>query len=113
MPEQTKGRILCTEDDADTRELLTLILRAEGFEILCADTPEDALRLAKTETFDLFLVDNWMPGMSGPQLTERLRQFNVKTPILFTPALDSKRTKTTHVRQGHRDTWLSQPKWMS
>ena len=35
-----KGRVLCTEDDADTRELIIFILRAEGFEVNCAEGPD-------------------------------------------------------------------------
>jgi CheY-like chemotaxis protein len=32
-----KGRILCTEDDQDTRELIIFILQDEGYEVLCTD----------------------------------------------------------------------------
>lgn len=78
-----KGRILCSEDDADTRELISLTLRYEGYEVVCTESAAEALELAKTQTFDLFLVDNWMPDMSGPQLCEAIREFNIKTPILF------------------------------
>ena len=39
--------------------------------------------MAKTQRFDLYLVDNWMPGLSGTELTEKLRQFDLKTPVLF------------------------------
>jgi DNA-binding response OmpR family regulator len=40
-------------------------------------------RLAKTQHFYLYLVDNWMPGLSGTGLTQRLREFDIKTPVLF------------------------------
>lgn len=60
-----KARILCTEDDADTRELITLVLTREGYEVLCTESADDALRLAQSEPFNLFLVENWMPGLSG------------------------------------------------
>ena len=78
-----KARILCTEDDADTRELITLVLTREGYEVLCTESADDALRLAQSEPFNLFLVDNWMPGLSGDELTRRIRAFDSKTPILF------------------------------
>lgn len=81
--EVPKARVLSTEDDPDTREMLTLILRNEGFELVCAETPQEALELAKTETFDLFLIDNWTPGLSGTDLSRALRRSNVMTPILF------------------------------
>lgn len=78
-----KGRILCTEDDPDTRELIILILGGEGYEVNCTDSADQALDLAKQQKFDLYLMDNWLPGLTGPKLTERIREFDSKTPILF------------------------------
>jgi DNA-binding response OmpR family regulator len=78
-----RPRILCTEDDRDTRELITLVLAGAGFEVICTETPGDALAFAKTQNFDLLLVDNWMPGLSGTDLCEALRKFDETTPILF------------------------------
>jgi len=78
-----RGRILCTEDDADTRELIDFVLTQYGYEVICSASNVQAIDLAKTQTFDLYLVDNWVPGLSGTELTEELRQFDLKTPILF------------------------------
>ena len=78
-----KGRILCTEDDADTRELISWVLSEAGYEVECADNAEQAVSLAKTRHVDLFLVDSWMPGVSGADFTRKLREFDIKTPVLF------------------------------
>jgi DNA-binding response OmpR family regulator len=78
-----KRRVLCTEDDADTRELIVLVLTGTGFDVKCADTAVEAIAMAKSESFDLYLVDNWMPGLTGPELSRKLREFDLKTPILF------------------------------
>ncbi len=50
---------------------------------LTRDPSNTGSNLAKTQNFDLYLVDNWMPGLSGTELTEKLRQFDLKTPVLF------------------------------
>lgn len=78
-----KGRILCTEDDADTRELLIYVLNRAGYEVICTDSPLKALDMIKAEQFDLCLMDNWMPGLSGDDLCKQIREFDSKTPILF------------------------------
>jgi DNA-binding response OmpR family regulator len=78
-----KGLILCTENDADTRDLIDLILTREGYQVVCTEETNLAVDLARSQVFDLYLVDNWMPGLSGTQLTEQLREFDVKTPVLF------------------------------
>ena len=79
----TKGRILCTEDDIDTRELIDFILTQYGYEVVCSASNLQAIAIAKTQNFDLYLVDNWVPGFSGTELTEKLREFDLKTPVLF------------------------------
>ena len=78
-----KGRILCTEDDPDTRELLSWVLSEAGYQVVCTEKAEQAIVLAKAEHFDLFLVDSWMPGVSGADFTRKLRKFDIKTPVLF------------------------------
>lgn len=76
-------RILCTEDDVDTRDLITFVLKSSNFEVVTTETPELAIEIAQDFSFDLYLVDNWMPRMSGPELCRALRRFDTETPILF------------------------------
>lgn len=78
-----KGRILCTEDDADTCELITFVLRSDGYEVITTQSSANALDLAQSQHFDLYLVDTRLPGMSGPELTAKLREFDATTPVLF------------------------------
>ena len=78
-----KGRILYTEDDPDSRELIRYVFTRGGYEVICAESSRDALRLAKQEHFDLFLLDNWLPDLTGLELTRCIREFDQTTPILF------------------------------
>jgi DNA-binding response OmpR family regulator len=77
-----KSRILCTEDDPDNRDLIVLTL-SRSFEVICASNAEDAVKLAKTERYDLYLMDTWLHGVSGITLSSRIREFDSDTPILF------------------------------
>lgn len=78
-----KGHILCTEDDPDTRDLIVVVLRQNGYDVTCTDDANDALSMAETKDFDLYLIDSWLPGVSGVTLTQQIRKFDGKTPILF------------------------------
>src|ERR687898_2936622 len=78
-----KGRILCTEDDADTRDLLVLTLNLAGYDVVCTEDAEHAFDLIKKQQFDLYLLDNWMPTFSGMDLCDKIREFDTTTPILF------------------------------
>ena len=79
----SKRRILYVEDDTDTRELVSFVLRQENYDVVLAENNDKALLLARTMHFDLYMIDNWMPGGSGIDLCERLREFDSSTPILF------------------------------
>ena len=81
--EQPNARILYAEDDADTRELVTLVLEMQNCQVVATESYEEALRLARAEHFDLYLIDNWMPHISGVKLCEQLREFDRHTPVLF------------------------------
>lgn len=76
-------RVLCSEDDPDSREMICLILAQEGFETVCPDASRNVLAIAKEEMFDAYLLDNWTPGMSGLELCQRIRDFDPYTPIVF------------------------------
>ena len=76
-------RVLYAEDDPDTRELTCLILEADGFEIICPDSLREFVRMAKAERFDVFMLDTWMPEISGIDLCKIIREFDPQTPIIF------------------------------
>lgn len=77
------GRILCTDDDAESRELLRFMLEQAGHEVVCVGSGEEALSLARSQKFDLLVLDNWMPGLVGTELTRLFREFDQTTPIPF------------------------------
>ncbi len=76
-------RILYAEDDLDSRELTYLILTQAGFEVVCAESGVDAIQLAKEQSFDAYLLDNWMPEVSGWELCQQIKAFDSHTPIIF------------------------------
>src|SRR5262249_912049 len=76
-----KKRILFVEDHEDTWEIVELTL-AEC-KLTFARKFDDGLRLARQGYFDLYLLDNWLPGGSGIGLCRAIRQFDPHTPILF------------------------------
>lgn len=75
--------VLFVEDDADTRELMAIILKSKDYQVVLAASYEEALLLARVMRFDLFIMDNWMPGGSGIELCKKLREFDATTPIIF------------------------------
>ena len=77
------GHILYVEDDEDTRELVAHVLANSRYTVVAAANGDEALKLARTKNFDLYVIDNWMSGVSGIDLCRKLREFDSRTPILF------------------------------
>jgi DNA-binding response OmpR family regulator len=51
--------------------------------MICTDTAAKILDLLRNEKFDLCLVDNWMPDLSGESLCKQIRVFDSNTHTLF------------------------------
>ena len=74
------------EDEPDVLRLGRRILERAGYRVLSAESGDRALDLLATaeEMPDLVLTDVAMPGMSGPELVERLRERGIDAPVLLT-----------------------------
>lgn len=85
--DQLGNQILVIDDDATLRELLPLLLGAEGYLVLTAESGEDALALlASLEPGELptvVLTDLKMPGLSHSELAARLRSVCPSTTLLL------------------------------
>lgn len=76
-------RILCVDDDEDTRYLLESILNFADFEAIAVQDTATALRLIRQEQFKLYIIDSQLPGMSGLGLCEQIRAIDKATPIVI------------------------------
>ena len=66
-------RILVVDDEEDIAELVRYNLTAEGYHVSCTGSGEDAIRLIRSEPFDLVVLDIMLPGISGIKVAETLR----------------------------------------
>ena len=78
--------ILYIEDHDDTRELVTLVLTNSNYRVTTASSSKEALKLAREENFDLYILDSRLPDGSGIELCKRLRKLDHGTPIMFLSA---------------------------
>ena len=82
-------RILIVDDEQDICEILQYNLETEGYEVVTANSAEEALELPLHE-FSLILLDVMMGEMSGFQMARRLKDSpaTAQIPIIFITALD-------------------------
>lgn len=76
-------RILCVDDDEDTRFLLEHLLEYSDLEAIAVQDSKAALMLIEQEEFSLYIIDSQLPGISGLGLCEQIRQHDQKTPIII------------------------------
>jgi CheY-like chemotaxis protein len=79
----TKRRILCVDDDEDTCFMLTHLLGQENYETRAVKSVSEALQLARNESFNLYVLDEWFPRDAGLGLCRKIREFDPHTPIIF------------------------------
>jgi DNA-binding response OmpR family regulator len=103
-----KHHILYIEDHEDTRELVTLVLSQRDFEVTSCTTIESGVKLAYEKSFDLYLLDSWLPDGSGLELCKRIREFDGFTPILFYSAAAYEVDKELALKCGAQD-YLTKP----
>jgi DNA-binding response OmpR family regulator len=81
-PPGRRGRILLVEDDADAAYYAVHVLtRIGGFEVSYTPDPAVALQRARSLPWDLVLTDVDLPGMTGAQLMDALRQAVPTLPV--------------------------------
>jgi DNA-binding response OmpR family regulator len=76
-------RILYVDDDAENSFILETLLRISGYEPVTTNFASDALQLAQSESFDLFILSKRFPIGSGVYLCHKLHEIAPQTSILF------------------------------
>lgn len=66
--------VLVAEDDASVRLTIELVLQVEGFDVVCAEDGEQAVRIAQEAHPDVILLDQVMPRMDGKSAFAILKQ---------------------------------------
>ena len=80
------ARILIIEDELELARGLEINLSREGYEVLCAPTGEEGLRIAERERPDLVLLDLMLPGMSGLDVCREMRGRGNAVPVIMLTA---------------------------
>ena len=100
-------KILIVDDEADIRDILQFNLENAGFDVECAASAEEALKVL-SDSHSLILLDVMMGGMSGFKMAETLRGWGNEIPIIFLTAKDRQDDLLTGFSAG-ADDYISKP----
>jgi DNA-binding response OmpR family regulator len=95
-------KLLVAEDEKDVRELIEIILRHHGFEVISVSDGREAIAAASQQQFDLILLDVRMPRLDGYEACRRLRQMEStrNVPIIMLSALGQESEKAEGLEAG-------------
>ncbi|HOP06661.1 MAG TPA: response regulator [candidate division Zixibacteria bacterium] len=81
--EDTKIRLLIIDDEADFRRAISQGLSRRGFEVSEAPDGEAGLRTIKANQFDIVILDQMMPGLSGIETLKEIRKSEADLPVIM------------------------------
>ncbi|MDQ2975071.1 MAG: response regulator [Acidobacteriota bacterium] len=83
MASHPRPRVLCVDDDEEACEMLKVLVNSVGIDATCVRSAAEAWPQIKAKSFDLYLLDGWLPRTDGYEFCRQIREFDSNTPILF------------------------------
>ena len=77
------GLLLWVDDDIELLKAHIIFLEKKGYEVVTVSNGADAIDQCQTQTFDLVLLDEQMPGLSGLETLQRIKEIQPATPIVM------------------------------
>lgn len=104
-PAETSATILVVDDNEMNRDLLSRRLERKGFDVALAEDAFEALEWLESNDCDLVLLDIMMPGMSGVEMLEKIRETRDATelPVIMATAKDTREDIVGALRTGAND----------
>ncbi|MBR1889720.1 MAG: PglZ domain-containing protein [Alloprevotella sp.] len=79
----TNGRLLWVDDEVEYLSVHVLFLQKKGYEVTTCTNGTDALDLCAEQNFDLILLDENMPGLSGLETLQRIKDIQPDVPVVM------------------------------
>jgi DNA-binding NtrC family response regulator len=108
MISMARNRVLVVDDEKNQREIYTLILEDDGYQVTTAQSGEQAFRFARESQFDLVLTDYKMTGMDGLTLLGELLKLDPSIIVVMMTAHGSVESVKEALRGGAFD-YLEKP----
>jgi len=102
-PDGTPVRVLVVDDEPNLAEVLSSVLRHEGWDVQSAGTGMSAVRTGREFRPDAVVLDMMLPDFDGMEVMRRLREDNPRVGVLFLTARDSVEDRIAGITAGGDD----------
>ena len=117
----SNGLLLWVDDEIELLKAHIIFLEKKGYKVVTVSNGPDAIDLCRQQTYDLILLDEMMPGLSGLETLQQIKEIQPATPIVMCtdcrlshqacqPQPNTLVAQEEHPSQGHR--YRSNPKWI-
>ncbi|KRK93550.1 response regulator transcription factor [Companilactobacillus futsaii] len=103
-----KKKILVVDDEPSILELIEYNLESNDYQVSTAKDGQEAFDKVTGQTFDLMLLDQMLPKMSGIEVLKKMRKSGNLTPVIFLTAVDSEDNKIEGLISG-ADDYVTKP----
>jgi len=99
------SKVMVVDDSPTERHFLSEILTKQGYQVIMAESGEEAMEKAKVQKPDLILMDVVMPGLNGFQATRAITKDDATKhiPVIMCTSKGQETDKVWGMRQGARD----------
>jgi DNA-binding response OmpR family regulator len=79
----TNGQLLWVDDEMELLRAHIIFLEKKGYEVTTTSNGTDAIDLCREHSYDLVLLDEQMPGLSGLETLQRIKEISPSTPVVM------------------------------
>ena len=90
----SNGLLLWVDDEIELLKAHIIFLEKKGYEVVTVSNGADAIDQCRQQTFDLILLDEMMPGLSGLETLQQIKDIQPATPVITLPVNKDEQQKT-------------------
>ena len=98
-----KKKILVADDAENVKMLLTTSLEMSGYDVTTAGDGVETYEKGKTGAFDLVIIDQLMPGLSGLEVIRKWQEDSIEVPVIMLSGVDDDKTVVDSLNLGAVD----------
>ena len=104
-------KILAVDDSASMRQMVAFTLKSAGFDVTDASDGDEALQIAKGQSFDVVITDVNMPNMDGIEMCIKIKEINPEQKVAIVSAHDESDILMNLIKAG-ADSFILKPMHM-
>ena len=100
----SNGLLLWVDDEIELLKAHIIFLEKKGYEVITVSNGTDAIDQCKQHTFDLVLLDEMMPGITGLETLQKIKEISPATPVVMVTKSEEENIMDASIAKQYRET---------